>query len=351
MKTLGEIARLIEGDLKGPENFSVSGIQALIAASPDEISFAVSKRYKEQVKNSRAGALILPKNWPYMLDRPSILVNDPYLAYAILASAFLAKPFSPLGISPGACVGSDCEIDSDVSIYPGVFIGDRVRIGAHVQLFPGVYVGNDVYIESETTLYPNVNIYAGCRLGKRVIVHAGTVIGSDGFGYARQGESHIKIPHTGIVVIEDDVEIGANCAIDRAAFGETRIGRGTKIDNLVQIAHNVSVGANSLLVAQTGISGSTCLGNGVVLGGQVGLVGHIELGNRVMVGAKSGVAKSVANGEVVSGSPAMPHRLWLRVMSALKHLPEMAREVRELKVRMDKIEDRSLGKGRNENNA
>jgi UDP-3-O-[3-hydroxymyristoyl] glucosamine N-acyltransferase len=345
MKTLGEIALLIKGDLKGPENFPVSGIQALIAASPDEISFAVGSRYRENVEKSRAGALILPKNWSYPLDRPSVLVEDPYLAYALIASAFSDKPFSALGVSSKAHVGSSCEIDRNISIYPGVFISDRVRISPYVTLHPGVYVGNDVCIEEETTLYPNVVVYEGCRLGKRVVVHAGTVIGSDGFGYAKRGESHVKIPQIGIVVIEDDVEIGANCTIDRAALGETRIGRGTKIDNLVQVAHNVSIGADSLLVAQVGVSGSTRLGKGVVLGGQVGLVGHIELGDRVMVGAQSGVAKSVAVGEMVSGSPAMPHRLWLRVGSALKRLPELVKEVRDLKGRIDRLEDRLLGEG------
>lgn len=340
MKTLGEIAQLLQGELKGSPEFNVNGIQALIAASPDEISFAVGSRYRDEVKKSRAGALILPKNWPYPLDRPSILVEDPYLAYALIVSAFLDKPSSALGVNSKAHVGSSCEIDRNVSIYPGVFIGDRVRIGPYVILYPGVYVGNDVYIDEKTALYPNVVVYEGCHLGKRVAVHAGTVIGSDGFGYARRGESHVKIPQIGIVVIEDDVEIGANCTIDRAALGETRIGRGSKIDNLVQVAHNVSIGAGSLLVAQAGVSGSTRLGKGVVLGGQVGLVGHIELGDRVMVGAQSGVSGSLAAGEVVSGSPAMPHRLWLRVGSALKRLPEMVKEVRDLKRRIDRLEDR-----------
>ena len=344
MKTLGEIAQLLQGKLKGPPEFHVSGIQALTAAGLDEISFAVGPRYGEEVEKSRAGALILPKDWPYPLDRPSILVKDPYLAYALIASAFLDKPFSALGISPEAHLGSHCEIDRNVSIYSGVYIGNRVRIGPYVTLHPGVCVGNDVCIEDETTLYPNVVVYEGCRLGKRVAVHAGTVIGSDGFGYARRGESHVKIPQIGIVVIEDDVEIGANCTIDRAALGETRIGRGTKIDNLVQVAHNVSIGAGSLLVAQVGVSGSTRLGKGVVLGGQVGLVGHIELGDRVMVGAQSGVAKSLAAGEVVSGTPAMPHRLWLRVGGALKRLPDMVKEVRDLKGRIDRLEDKLLGK-------
>jgi UDP-3-O-[3-hydroxymyristoyl] glucosamine N-acyltransferase len=344
VKTLEEIAQLLQGELKGPPEFKVSGIQSLTGAGPDEISFAVGSRYREEVEKSMAGALILPEDWPYVLDRPSVMVKYPYLAYALISSAFLDKPFIALGVSAKAHLGSNCEIDQNVSIYPGVFIGDRVRIGPHVTLHPGVYVGNDVCIEDETTLYPNVVVYEGCRLGKRVAVHAGTVIGSDGFGYARSGESHVKIPQVGIVVIEDDVEIGANVTIDRAALGETRIGRGTKIDNLVQVGHNVSIGADSLLVAFAGIAGSTRLGKGVVLGGQVGVGGHLELGDRVMVGAQSGVTKSLAAGEVVTGSPAMPHRLFLRVGSALKRLPEMVKQVRDLKERIDKLEDKLSGK-------
>jgi len=344
MKTLEEIAQLLQGELKGPPGFNARGIQSLTAAGPDEISFAVGSHFKEEVEKSKAGALILPKDWPYGLDRPSILVKDPYLAYALIATAFLDKPFSALGVSPKAHVGSNCKIDRNVSIYPEVFIGDRVCIGQYVTLHPGVYVGNDVCIEDKTTLYPNVVVYESCRLGKRVAVHAGTVIGSDGFGYARRGESHVKIPQTGIVVIEDDVEIGANVTIDRAALGETRIGRGTKIDNLVQVGHNVSIGANSLLVAFVGIAGSTRIGKGVVLGGQVGVGGHIELGDRAMVGAQSGVTKSLAAGEVVTGSPAMPHKLFLRVGSAFKRLPEMVKQIRDLKERINRLEDKLSGK-------
>ncbi len=330
MKSLGDIAQLLQGDLKGPPELPIKGIQALDVAGPDEISFALGPRYRKDVEKSRAGALILPRDWP-LLDRPSVLVDDPYLAYALLATAFLDKPFKAMGVSPEAHVGSDCDIDQEVSIYPGVYVGDRVHIGPVVSLYPGVYVGDDVYIGEGTTLYPNVVVYHGCRLGKRVSIHAGTVIGSDGFGYARSGNSHVKIPQTGIVVIEDDVEIGANVTIDRAALEETRIGRGTKIDNLVQIAHNVSIGANSILVGQVGVSGSTRLGKGVVLGGQVGIVGHVELGDGVMVAAQSGVNRNIAAGEIVSGSPAMPHKSWLRAVSAFKYLPDLVKEVHNLK--------------------
>jgi UDP-3-O-[3-hydroxymyristoyl] glucosamine N-acyltransferase len=339
--TLGEIALLVGGEINGPAGFPVNRIQALASAGPDEISFAVGPRFREEVRASRAGALMLPKDWPDPLDRPTVLVEDPYLAYAILATAFSRKPFVALGVSPKAHIGKGCSIHQDVSVYPGVYVGNRVRIGPGVTLHPGVYCGCDVCIEEGTTLHPNVVVYDDCRIGKRVTVHSGTVIGSDGFGYAHKGKVHIKIPQTGIVVLEDDVEIGANCAIDRAAFGETRIGQGTKIDNLVQVAHNVTIGPNSLIVAQVGISGSSRLGEGVVLGGQAGVLGHIELGDGVMVGAQSGVGKGVPAGTVVSGTPAIPHKLWLRVGSALRRLPDLLRDVRDLKDRINRIESGS----------
>ncbi len=331
MKSLGDIAQLLKGELKGPPDLPIEGIQSLGTAGPDEISFALGPRNREDVEKSRAGAFILPRDWPYPLGRPCVLVDDPYLAYAILATAFIERPFEAIGVSPEAHIGSGCEIAKEVSIYPGVYVGDRVKIEPFVTLHPGVYVGEMVSIGEKTTLYPNVVVYHGCQLGKRVTIHSGTVIGSDGFGYARSGSSYVKIPQTGIVVIEDDVEIGANVTIDRAALEETRIGHGTKIDNLVQIAHNVSIGPDSILVGQVGISGSTRLGRGVVLGGQVGIIGHLEIGDGVMIGAQSGINKSIPAGQVVLGSPAMPHKKWKRAMAVFKHLPELAKEVRELK--------------------
>ena len=339
--TLEELARVAGGRLSGPADLLVKGIQSLDQAGPDEISFAVGPKYKDLVKQSRAGAIVLPEGWPEETNRPAIFVKDPYLAYARLVAAFTSRPFTPLGVSQGAFIGKGCEIHQEVTIHPGVFIAEKVKIARGVTLYPGVVLGDGVEIGEGSTLYPNVVVYQGCKIGSRVNVHAGAVIGSDGFGYARDGETYVKIPQIGTVVIEDDVEIGANACIDRAALGETRIGRGTKIDNLVQVAHNVAIGPNSVLVSQVGIAGSARLGRGVVLGGQAGVVGHIEIGDGAMIGPQAGVAGDVAPGEIVSGSPAMPHRLWRRVSVSIKKIPELLKEVKELKNRIKDLE----GKG------
>ncbi len=336
--TTKSVASLVGGRLQGPEDVAIRGIQSLDKAGPEEISFAVGPKYRDLVEESRAGAFILPEGWSYEVKKPAIFVKDPYLAYAKLVEAFTHRPFEAMGVSPAAVVGKGCEIPEEVSIYPGVYLGDEIKIGPRVTLYPGVVIGNGVEIGRDSVLYPNVVVYEGCRVGNRVTVHAGTVIGSDGFGYARDGDIHVKIPQVGTVVIEDDVEIGANVTIDRAALGETRIGHGTKIDNLVQIAHNVSIGPNSILVGQVGVAGSSQIGESVIIGGQAGLVGHIKIGDRVMIGAQAGVARNVPSGEVVSGTPAMAHTLWRKVGVALKRLPGLLKDVRDLRERISKLE-------------
>jgi UDP-3-O-[3-hydroxymyristoyl] glucosamine N-acyltransferase len=219
-----------------------------------------------------------------------------------------------------------------------VYVGRDSVLGDDAVLFPGVCLGDRVTVGNGSIVYPNVTIMSDCIIGREVIIHAGTVIGSDGFGYARDGEVSVKIPQRGIVQIEDNVEIGANNAIDRAALGKTLIGKGVKTDNLVQIAHNVTIGENTVIVAQVGIAGSTRIGKGVIIGGQVGLADHIEIGDRVMIAAKTGVSKSLPAGEIVSGIPAMPHRLWLKTRGHIKKLPEYAETVKELQDRIKKLE-------------
>ncbi len=331
-------ADLVSGRLEAREDLLIRGIQALDKAGPDEISFAVGPKYRDLVDACRAGVIILPENWPFEVKKPAIFVKDPYLAYARLAETFTRRPFEAAGISPAATMGHGCRIPEKVSIHAGTFIGDASTIGARTTIYPGAVVGRGVEIGEDCVIYPNVVIYDGCRIGNRVVVHAGTVIGSDGFGYARDGEAYVKIPQVGIVVIEDDVEIGANVTIDRAALGETRIGHGTKIDNLVQIAHNVVIGPHSVLVGQVGVAGSARIGRGVVVGGQAGIVGHVTVGDKVMIGAQAGIAGNVRPGEVVSGTPAMPHSLWRKVGVALKRLPAIIREVRDLKNRVTQLE-------------
>lgn len=336
MKTVGELAEIVDGRLEGPGDIPVSDIRSLEAAGENDISFAVSLKFADDVRNSRATAFILPEIWPDDFKRPSIRTKDPYLAYALVAQALHHKPFVARGISPGASIGQGCDISGDVTIMHGAVLGEGCHVSDEVTIYPGVVMGNDVSIGQATTLFPNVVIYDGCRIGRNVRIHAGAVIGADGFGYARNGNVHEKIPQTGIVVIEDDVEIGANSTIDRAALDETRVGRGTKIDNLVMLAHNVTVGQASIILSQVGVSGSSRIGNGVVLAGQVGVVGHIDIGDGSMVGAKSGVSHNLADGSQVSGIPAIPHATWLRAVAAFKKLPGMIREFRELQRNVNK---------------
>ena len=328
-RTLGELAALLQGEVKGPPDLPIEGIAALEDAGPREISFITQKRYAHLVSRSQAGALIVA---PELADlpRPLIIVPHPYLAYARVAALFAPAQRRWPGVSEQACLGRELTLGRDVSIAPLVFIGDRVRLDDGVTVMPGCYLGDEVHLGAGTLIYPNVTILERCRLGRNCIVHSGTVIGADGFGFIPTPAGNEKIPQLGTVVIEDEVEIGANCTIDRGALGETRVGRGVKIDNLVHLAHNVAVGEHSLLVAQVGVSGSTKLGQRVILAGQVGVVGHLELGDGVRVGAKSGVAHSVPAGQDVSGIPAFPQRQWLQSMAILPKLSDLYRRLKRL---------------------
>jgi UDP-3-O-[3-hydroxymyristoyl] glucosamine N-acyltransferase len=259
-----------------------------------------------------------------------IRVADPYLAYAKLLTHAAAKPYASLGVHPRAVVEEGAGLGRDVSIHPLAYVGAETSIGDRVVLHPGVYVGPGATVDDDSVLHPNVTLYYGCMVGKRCIIHAGTVIGSDGYGFVPDGERHYKIPQIGIVQIDDDVELGANNTIDRAATGRTWIQRGVKTDNMVHVAHNCVIGEHTLVVAQAGISGSTKVGRRVVLGGQVGLSGHITIGDGAMVGSQSGVAHSIAPGEIVSGTPTMPHRLWLRTVQLIRRLPELFDRVKAL---------------------
>ena len=328
-RTLEELAALLQGEMKGAPDLPIEGIAALEEAGPREISFVTQKRFARLVSRSQAGAFIVA---PELADlpRPLIIVPHPYLAYARVAALFAPARRRWPGVSEQACLGRELTLGQDVSIASLVFIGDRVRLDDGVTVMPGCYLGDEVYLGAGTLIYPNVTILERCRLGRNCIVHSGTVIGADGFGFIPTPAGNEKIPQLGTVVIEDEVEIGANCTIDRGALGETRVGRGVKIDNLVHLAHNVAVGEHSLLVAQVGVSGSTKLGQRVILAGQVGVVGHLELGDGVRVGAKSGVAHSVPAGQDVSGIPAFPQRQWLQSMAILPKLSDLYRRLKRL---------------------
>ncbi len=327
--TLKELAARLAGELKGPPDLEIHGIAPIDRATPRDITFIAHKRYAPLAEASQAGAFIVSPEWKD-LPRPVIVVPHPQLAYAQAAMIFAPPVKRFPGVSPQAYLGQGVELGVDVSIAPLAFIGDGVKLGNGVTIMPGCVLGDEVQIGEGTLLHPNVTILARCVLGQRVIVHSGTVIGSDGFGYVPGGEGHQKIPQLGIVVLEDDVEIGANCTIDRAALGETRLGRGTKLDNLVHLAHNVTVGEHTLLVAQAGVAGSSKLGKGVVLGGQVGVVGHISLGDGVKVGAQSGVTHNLPAGQVFLGSPAWPYTEAIRIYPTIRKLPEIFKRLQQV---------------------
>ncbi|MEW6668095.1 MAG: UDP-3-O-(3-hydroxymyristoyl)glucosamine N-acyltransferase [Thermodesulfobacteriota bacterium] len=335
--TLAQIAEIVGGEVIGDGEITISGLNSLHEASPGEISFYADPRYKDSLKDTRASAVLLAQKTD-LYRGPQILVANPGLAYAGVAALFApALPRHP-GVSPQAVIHESSSIGEDASIYPLVYVGREAVIGKGVTLFPGVYVGDRVKIGDRTILYPNVAILADCIVGSDVIIHAGTVVGSDGFRFVQDRGRNVKIPQLGIVQIDDHVEIGANSAIDRAGIGRTWLQKGVITDNLVQIAHNVVIGEGSIIVAQVGISGSARLGHHVVVGGQVGIADHVEIGDRVMIGSQSGVAKSIPAGEVVSGTPTMPHRLWLRTRSLITRLPELLDRLKSLEKRLEGIE-------------
>ncbi len=265
---------------------------------------------------------------------------NPYLAFAKILGIYAHRPYEPKGVDQRAWVSPTAKLGEGVSVYPFVYIGDHADVGGRVVLFPGVFVGDKAVIGDDTLIYPNVSINEGCRIGKRVILHSGVVIGSDGFGFATDGNRSVKIPQVGIVEIADDVEIGANTTVDRATMGKTVIKRGVKIDNLVQVAHSVTIGEDSIIVAQVGIAGSTKIGSNVIVAGQVGVADHIEIGDNVMVGPQSGVAKGIPPNQVVSGTPTMPHKDWLKAVTIFPKLPEMWKKIGQLEARIRDLETR-----------
>jgi UDP-3-O-[3-hydroxymyristoyl] glucosamine N-acyltransferase len=337
-KTLEELAGLVGGRIIGDGSRVITGVATLEEARPGEITFLASPRYTPFVKTTRASAVIVSEEKPGLEGQNLLVSKNPYLAFAAMLKLFrpLVKP--PLGVHSKAEVHQKASLGKGVSIQPFAFVDEGARLGDNVCIFPGVYVGRGVYVGDDTLIYSNVSIREGSVIGKRVIIHCNSVIGSDGFGYAKEGEGYHKIPQTGIVRIGDDVEIGACVTIDRATVGETSVGRGTKIDNLVQIAHNVKIGEDTVIVAQVGISGSTRIGSRVTLAGQVGVVGHIEIADDCIVGAQSGVHNDIKKKGVFSGSPAIAHNVWLRVQAVTSKLPEMKKRLDELEKRLKEIE-------------
>jgi UDP-3-O-[3-hydroxymyristoyl] glucosamine N-acyltransferase len=338
-KSLKELSEHLGGTVTGDENVLIKGIASLDDAREDQITFLANPKYAAKVATTRAAAVVIPPG-AERHGRNVIEVKNPYLAFAKLLTIFHVRRPKVKGVMPGAFIGDNVVMGEEVTIYPGAFVGDGVKLGAKVVIHSGAVLYDGVEVGDDVTVHANVTVRERCRIGNGVIIHSGAVIGSDGFGYAPDGRGWYKIPQIGIVVIEDDVEIGANTAIDRAALEVTRIGRGTKIDNLVQIAHNCQIGENCMIVSQVGISGSTRLGEHVTLAGQVGLAGHLEIGANTMVGAKSGVPGNLPANGMFSGIPTIPHREWLRSMGTISKLPEMRKTVAALEKRLKELEEK-----------
>ena len=334
-RTLGEIAQLTSATLEGDPNQIIRGAAPIESAAAGDITFVANKAYLKHLNTTKATAVVLDMETPSV--HPCILRHKaPYLTFArALDLLYPPQPHLETGIHATAVVDNTARVDSTAAIGPLCHLRAGAIIGRGTQLISSIFVGRDVTLGDNCLIYPGVRIMDGSRIGDGVILHSSTVIGSDGFGFAESETGLKKIKQVGWVEIEDDVEIGSNCSIDRGALGPTRIGRGTKIDNLVQIAHNVEIGPHSMIVAQVGISGSTKIGRGVILAGQAGIVGHVEIGDGARVAAQSGVSKSIDKGQTVFGSPARDAGLARRIEASLSRLPELFKRVRSLEEKSD----------------
>lgn len=332
MITLDDLAAQVKGRLVGDGSTSISGIKGIREAREGDITFLSHAGFRKYLPDCKASAIIVGEN----IDAAEaegknlIIVKNPSLAYAAIAHLFAEPVSRQRGISEQASVAPSARVSKEASVAPYVRIEDGAVIDRDVTLYPFVYIGENVIIGPGTTIYPNVTIYAGVTIGRDVTIHGGTVIGSDGFGYTWDGRKHVKIPQLGTVEIEDEVEIGANTTIDRASLGRTVVKKGVKIDNLVQIAHNVTVGENSIIVAQVGIAGSATIGRNVVLAGQAGVRDHTTVGDKVQAGGQTGITKDVPENMLIMGTPHLPFKEWAKLQGYLKMVPQLFTRVKEL---------------------
>ncbi len=338
---LAELALRLGGEVRGDSEAEVTGVAPLEAGKPGDVCFLANRKYLSQLDLCRASVLIVSD--PSLLEarpdarfRALLVVRDAYVAYARAAALLHPTRVEAPGIHPTAVVHPDARVDPSAHVGAFVVLGEGAEVGARATLHPGVVVYRGASIGEDTTLHSGVSIREGCRVGRRVVIHNNSVIGADGFGFARDAAgTYVKIPQIGIVEIEDDVEIGALSAVDRASMGVTRIRRGTKLDNLVQIGHSVEIGEDGVLCAQVGVAGSTKVGARAILAGQVGVADHVTIGDDVIASAQSGVHGEVPSGARVAGTPAVDGRTWLRVSGALRHLPDLIKRVRALEARLE----------------
>lgn len=335
-KTLQEIADLVGGRIDGDAAVEIEGLDNIDGAGSSDLTFAVEPHI-EKAKTCKAAAVMLPEGTEDF-PKTALYVEDPRAAFAKLLSIFTPKLERAVEVSDKAHIGKDVKLGRNVTIMPFAMVDDHAVIGDNVVLYPHTYIGQYAEIGDDTVIYSSATVREYCRVGKRCVIHSSAVIGSDGFGFTTKDGVHTKVPQVGIVVVEDDVEIGAHDGIDRAAMGATVIGKGTKIDNLVHIGHNCKIGANCLIVAQTGISGSTTVGHNVTFGGQSATVGHINIGANSVYGGRSGIIGDMPEGVFCAGFPVQPHAEWLRMQALMKRLPEMNKKIKQLEKKLAKYE-------------
>ncbi len=337
-----ELAEFLHGSLENDNGeLKITGVKGLLEAGAEDISFAVPP-YVEQCHLSSAGVIVLGKDDPVLHDRPVIRVENPRAAFASLLELFHAQESVEMTVSPLAYVAPGAKLSENVAVMPFAVVEDGAEIGSGSIIYPHAYVGKRVKLGQNCLLYPHVTVREDCVLGNRVILQAGAVIGGDGFGFVTQAGVHTKVPQTGNVILEDDVEIGSNTCIDRGTVNSTVVGKGTKIDNLVHLGHNDVLGKNCLVVAHVGISGSVTVGDNCTFGGQSGTVGHISIGNNCTFGARAGITNNVADGAVMGGFPAMPMKAWLRHEASLRKVSDMQKQLKELRKELERLQSSGL---------
>jgi len=343
-RTVAEIAEAVQGSVHGDPSTVICGIASIEEAKSGDIIFAENPRFLENARSSMATAILAPQSAITSGDsKVWIGVENPRLAFVRLLDLFAPEERAQRGIHPTVVLGEEVNLGENVSLGAHVVIGDQVQIGNDVTIHPLCYIGNNVIIGDGTTLYPNVTVLRSTQLGMRVVLHSGAVIGAEGFGFIMVGGRHEKVPQIGTVVLEDDVEIGANSTVDRAKTGATRIGEGTKIDNLVHIAHNCQIGKHCMIVGQVGIAGSTTVGDYSVFAGQSGAADHAKIGARSVVAGRGGVVGEIPEGSFVSGFPARPHKEALRTQAALNKVPDLLKKMRTLEKRLAELEKKAEG--------
>ena len=335
--TIAEIALFLGGTVIGSDDTIINDIRSIEEANEGDLTFIANKKYLKKLKLTKASAILVSPQTTAE-GKNLIIVTDPYAALGKLLTLFYPLEHGRSGVSPDAYIEDGAIVSPDATIFPRAFISKGAKIGKGTVIYPGVFIGKNSSVGENSTIYANVTVYHSCIIGKRVILHSGVVIGADGFGFASPGKDNTKNPQVGYVQIDDDVEIGANTTIDRAALEKTWIQRNVKIDNLVQIAHNVVIGENSVIAAQVGISGSTKLGRSVIVGGQAGMVGHIDIGDNVMIAAGSKIHKNIKSGEIVGGASQMPFKEWLQFEACRSKLPEMRVTLNNLVKKVDELQ-------------